>query len=120
MRERDCKTIDVVLGVVDGGIGINWEHLDLELEDFKEFLHVLLAEMGFPKPRRVNFEKNLTTQDGEPPRVDWFRPRINQGECEVQGVNPSNAVWKARRWLGSSAPYKWGRRFQTAADPIPA
>ena len=120
MPEHDYKTIPVVLGVVDGGIGINWEHLDLELEEFKTFLHTLLYEMGFTKPKLVNFEKNLPIQNGESPRVDWFRPRISQGECEVQGVHPPNAIYKARRWLASSAPRKWRRRFQVTPDPIPA
>lgn len=120
MREPSYKKIPVVLGVVDGGIGINWEYLDLGFEEFKEFLHVLLYEMGFHKPRLVNFEKNLPVQDGEAPKVDWFRLRISQGECEVQGVRPADAIHRARRWLASPAPRKWRRRFQVTPDPVPA
>ena len=120
MPERDHKMVPVVLGVVGGGIGINWEYLDLEFEEFKTFLHAFLYEMGFTQPRLVNFEKNLSVSEGEAPKVDWFRPRISQSECEVQAVNPANAIHKARRWLASPAPRKWRRRFQVTPDPIPA
>ena len=120
MPERNHKMVPVVLGVVNGGIGINWEYLDLEFEDFKTFLHALLYEMGFTQPRLVSFDRNLDVPEGDTPKVDWFRLRIPLSECEVQAVSPANGVHKARRWLASAAPHKWRRRFQVTPDPIPA
>ncbi len=120
MHERDYKLVPVVMGVVDGGVGINWEYVDLDLEPFKEFLHAFLVAMGFYQPKLVDFEKNQSVPEGDSPKVDWFRLRISQSECEVQGVNPANAVHKGRRWLASDAPHKWGRRFQVTPDSVTA
>ena len=101
------KTIPVIVGVVDGGIGVNWGLLEFEKEEFKTFLHSFLYSMGFTNPRLVNFVRNR--EDGE---IDWFKIRIPSDECQLQGVNPNVAVHQAKRWLTSREPEKnFARKF---------
>ena len=101
------KKVPVVVGVVNGGIGINWDFLDLEKEEFKTLLHTFLYSMGFTNPRLVNFEHN-----GEDGKIDWFKVRIPSDECQLQNVNPGDAVHRARRWLISREPEKnFNRKF---------
>jgi len=88
------RIIKAVVGVVDGGIGVNWEYLGFEKEEFKSFLHEFLEAMGFLLPRTVHILRN-----GFDDRVDWNRPRISREECELAGVIPEEAVVRARRWL---------------------
>lgn len=114
---EDVRRIKVVVGVVNGGIGIDsrpwW---GLEKEEFKEFLHAMLAAAGFPHPSLVDVERNR--EDGE---VDWKRIRIPRDQCEIADVAPIEAVVRIRRWLaGPQQRQHFGLRFELAENQRPA
>lgn len=94
--------IPVAVDVVDNGIGINFgRRHGLEGDAHRDFLHTLLMRAGFRFPETVRYERNKTSQDGKT-YVDWMRLRIASDECQVNGVNPQDAVIKLRRYLESS------------------
>ena len=88
------RLVRATLGTVNGGIGVNWEYLGLEKEEFKDFLHQFLGAMGFRMPTTVHIERNSLDE-----RVDWNRMRISAEECELHGVYPEAAVLAGRQWL---------------------
>ena len=91
--------VPVAIGVVDGGIGINFgRRHGLQAEEHKEFLWEMLRQMGFPFPETVSFARNKAGQDGKT-YVDWMRLRIFSDDCQVNGVNPADGVAKLKRYL---------------------
>lgn len=94
--------IPVVVNIVDGGIGINFgKRHGLEGDAHRAFLHDLLINAGFTFPETVRYSRNKVAQDGKA-YVDWMRLRISSDECQVNGVNPADAVLHLKSYLGSA------------------
>ena|SRR3990167_8352495 len=92
--------VPVAVNIVDGGIGINFgRRHGLQAEEHKAFLYDMLRAAGFPFPETVRFDRNKQ-QDGRV-YVDWMCLRIASDECQVNGVNPADAVIKIRLFLQS-------------------
>lgn len=114
---NSVESVPVVVGVVDGGIGINFgRRHGLENEEHKSFLHDLLEHAGFPFPQTVRYDRNKQSQDGKS-YVDWMRLRIPSDECQVNGVNPSDAVVRLRKYLNSGEiTARYGVTFEVGPD----
>lgn len=98
----ELAKVPTAVGVVDGGIGINFgRRHGLENENHRDFLHDLLIHAGFTFPETVRYERNKIAQDGKV-YVDWMRLRISSDECQVNGVNPHDAVLHLRKYLTST------------------
>lgn len=104
----------VAVNIVDGGIGINWLQWEgLEREEFRRFLADVLNAAGFPCRNTVRFSRN---KNG---RVDWYRLRIASDECQVNGVNPRDAVMRIRDFLASSqVQRRYGLTFEVLPIPL--
>lgn len=99
---EDVLTVPVAVGVVDGGVGINFgRRHGLEDVAHRDFLHATLRAGGFRFPETVRYERNKTGIDGKS-YVDWMRLRIASDECQVNSVNPQDAVSKIKSYLTSS------------------
>ena len=109
--------IPIAINVVDGGIGINWHAFDgLPNEEFKELLAMIKLAAGFPHPDTVRFQRNKPDGGG----VDWYRLRIAADDCQVNGVNPYEAVLRLRRFFASNEPAeRWRLKFDVVAIPVP-
>lgn len=109
-----ARPVPAAVNCVNGGIGINWVGISLEGRDFRRFLHEMLRYAGFRLPETVHFERNKLDETGRP-RVDWYRLRISSDECQVNGVNPKDAVEYLRSFLlAEDTTRKYGIRFQLA------
>ena len=101
METKEKVGIPVAVGVVEGGIGINFgRRHGLEDNAHREFLHDMLRNAGFRFPETVRYERNKTGSDGKP-YVDWMRLRIASDECQVNSVNPQDGVIHIRDYLSS-------------------
>lgn len=101
------RAVPANIGVVAGGIGVNWRYVGVERSQFGLFLNELISRMGFLSPSTV-----YLTRNGEEGRIDWNRLRISSEECELHGVSPEAAVIRGREWLLSSEMVqKYGVRF---------
>lgn len=97
----DTVTVPVAVGVVEGGVGINFgRRHGLEDQNHKDFLHDMLRSGGFKFPETVRYERNKVGSDGKS-YVDWMRLRIASDECQVNSVNPQDAVMQIKLWLVS-------------------
>src|SRR3990167_957550 len=100
MIQEEQRVVPVVVNVVDGGVGINFgRRHGLQEEIHTTFLRTLLQQAGFPFPETVRFERN-NRKEGVA-RVDWMRLRISSDECQVNGINPADAVIKIKMFLES-------------------
>lgn len=110
----EFRRIRASLGVVNGGIGINWGYLGLGRDEFFSFWRELLRAMGFQFPETVYWERNA--RDG---RTNWNRLRICQEECQLHGVNPEEALQKAREWLPSEyVLFRYGLKFSVPTAAV--
>ena len=109
------NAVPVAIGVVDGGIGINFgRRHGLENEVHRDFLHDMLIHAGFRFPETVRYERNKTGSDGKI-YVDWMRLRISSDECQVNNVNPNDGVLHLREYLRSATCYdRYGVAFDVA------
>lgn len=107
--------VPVAVGVVDGGIGINFGYRHgLQDQEHRRFLRTLLLKAGFSLPETVRFQRNKQAADGKI-YVDWMRLRIPSDECQVNEVNPSQAVLNLRQYLASDAVLEdFGVAFEVA------
>lgn len=110
------NTAEVVVGVVDGGIGINLSWYKLDGDAHQDFRYRVLRAAGFSMPRLVNLAKNKRSgHDGW--KVDWNAWRIPKDECQLQGVDPGIAVDHLRRWFEGPVPTtRFGLFFRLAAQ----
>lgn len=104
------REVHATLGVVEGGIAINWDRLGFPTaSDFSQFLTELLLAMGFLLPRTVRIARNK-----EGGRIDWRRLRISEEECCLHQVLPHEAVGKARAFLEADNRLK----FKVVSPPL--
>lgn len=109
MREVLCH-----VGVVRGGIGINWEYPDMAPEDFGGFLRELKSAAGFAQPRLVLLERN--NPDGTKPR--WTQLRISKEDCELFDVSLRSAIFAIKAFLESAETRrKYKVRFNVTISP---
>lgn len=95
------QVIPVAVGIVDGGVGINFgRRHGLENQEHTSFLHDVLKAGGFTFPETVRYTRNKEGDDGKR-YVDWMRLRISNDECQVNGVNPKDAVIHIEQYLVS-------------------
>lgn len=101
MVMEEQEVVPVAVGVVDGGIGINFGRKHgLENDEHNEFLRDMLRAAGFHFPETVRYDRNKRGDDGRM-YVDWMRLRISSDECQVNGVNPKEAVMHIENFLTS-------------------
>jgi len=109
MKEVLCH-----VGVVRGGIGINYEYPDIAKEDFGLFLRNLKSAAGFAQPRLVELERN--NPDGSKPK--WTQLRISKEDCELFGVSLRSAIFAIKAFLESAETRrKYKVRFQVTISP---
>ena len=102
------KSVNATVGVVNGGVGVNWSFLGLPSAEFRSFLGEFMEAMGFASPETVHIERNDESDGG----IDWNRLRISAEECELHSVSPAVAVQKARAWLPSRTVLRrYGLKF---------
>lgn len=105
----------VAVDIVNGGIGINWVGMSLQGPEFMRFLHELLRHAGFRLPQTVFFERNKIDPASGQARINWARLRISSEECQVNGVNPNDAVLFIRGFLSSAEVQQdFGATFEVA------
>lgn len=111
--ETDIARVPVAVGVVEGGIGINFgRRHGLEDETHRDFLHDMLRSAGFRFPETVRYDRNKLGSDGKQ-YVDWMRLRIASDECQVNSVNPQEGVLHLREFLGGQdCMQKYGILFE--------
>lgn len=97
---EDVVSIPATVAVLDGGIGLNWLPKSLPRDVFKRVLFDMLRYAGFREPRTVAFVRNRIVHGAS--RVDYWRLRIEASECQMQGVNPVEAVRKMQQYLRTS------------------
>lgn len=110
------RIIPIAINVVDGGIGINWHAFDgLPEVDFKNLIMEIKMMAGFPHPDTVRFLRNKADGSG----TDWYRLRIASDDCQVNGVNPNEAVLRLRRFFAGQEPTeRWGLKFDVVGAPV--
>lgn len=105
--------IPVAVGVVNGGLGINFgrQH-GLDGDEHNAFLRDMFTAAGFSFPETVKYERNKQGEDGKM-YVDWMRLRVSDDECQVNDVNPQEAVVKLRRFFSDqSLTDRYGVEFR--------
>lgn len=106
MTTSQMRIVKARVGVVDGGLAINWGYLNLSRDEFRSLLNEMLEAIGFRPPETVYIDR---MPDG---KVDWNRIRIGPDELELFGIDVHRAVKRAAHWLSSQAPTRYGLRFE--------